>query len=422
MTLRLAVLTSTLVLIAAAPAAAEPVEVTAQAKAARAEFLLTATPPGPAAIICLVDSGVNDTLDTTSVVARVALAGASHDRSPTLHGTQMASFIGAAPNGYGMVGLWPTARIVSVAASASGQDSFTQPGYIHGMKRCDEVSNVYDVKVIVLPFSSELPLDDEGTQALRDEIEAARVDDVNIVAAAGNSQGRPVALPASQPGILSVGATDSATGDLCGFSATGASLLAPGCRLDGSEPASGAPLTTQQGTSFAAVIVAAALAALRTWRPDLSAEAAQRVLIDNALTASSGRALDVTAAFVAAGMGSLVPAVPTPTSTPTPTVPPPPTPATKTRLPKPHLRVGLRKRGSRHYLVVRATNRPRGMRLTVRVYRKGRRGKLQRIALRSDATGVIRVRVRSWARVTARFSDPARKRLTSVPTIVNARR
>ena len=53
------VLAFLLLLVASPAAGAEPIEVTAQAKAAAADFLLRATPPGPAATICLVDTGVN---------------------------------------------------------------------------------------------------------------------------------------------------------------------------------------------------------------------------------------------------------------------------------------------------------------------------------------------------------------------------
>ena len=97
-------------LLAAAPAAAEPVELTRQAKAAHTEFLLTATPPGPAATICLVDTGVNVNADTAGVIGRLAFTGEASDQSLTLHGTSMAMFIGAPSNGFGMVGIWPAAQ------------------------------------------------------------------------------------------------------------------------------------------------------------------------------------------------------------------------------------------------------------------------------------------------------------------------
>jgi hypothetical protein len=291
------------------------------------------------------------------------------------------------------------------------------------MKRCDDVSNVYDVKVIVLPFASAISLDDDARQVLRDEIDAARADDVNIVAAAGNNFGGPVALPAAHPGILSVGSTDTAAGGLCSVSAVGGTLLAPGCGLDGADPVNGNPTTSQQGTSFSAVIVAGALSALRTWRPDLSADAAQRLLVENATATPYGPALDLGAAFVAAGLGEIVPPVPTALSpAPAPPVTTPSATVAKRRLPRPRVRARVHQLGTRRFLLVRVANRPRGALLTVRVYRKGRRGDLRRVASRTRATGTIRLRVRSWAQVRATFSDPSGQRLTSLPTIRNARR
>ena len=114
----------------ASSAAAEPIEITAQAKAAKAEFLLRAAPPGAAATICLVDTGVNVNADTTGVVARMAMTGATSDQSPSLHGTQMAMFLGAPSNGFGMVGLWPSARVFSVRANEAGQDAYNG-GHVH---------------------------------------------------------------------------------------------------------------------------------------------------------------------------------------------------------------------------------------------------------------------------------------------------
>ena len=156
----------TIALLAAAPAAADPVEITAQAKAARADFLLTATPPGPAAVICLVDTGVNPNPDTSGVIDRISLEGPVSDDSPTFHGTTMAMYIGAPSNGFGMVGIWPAARIVSIRANVAGQDSFTPAGYNFGLKQCDKDETFYGIKVAVLALSSETQLTADETEAL----------------------------------------------------------------------------------------------------------------------------------------------------------------------------------------------------------------------------------------------------------------
>ena len=405
-------------LIATDTARSEQVDVTAQAKAAHAEFLLRAVPPGPAATICLVDTGVNVNPDTSGVIARLTLTGAATDRSPTLHGTQMAMFIGAPVNSYGMVGLWPSARIVSVRANVDGQDAFTPVGYINGVRTCNDHARLYGVKVIALPFSSGFALTADEAQALKDEVDGARTLGISVVAAGGNTGGQPVGTPANVAGVLSVGATDSASGGPCAFSASAALLFAPGCTLNGAGPATGAPVTNQQGTSHAAAVVSAALAALRTWRPDLGPDEANRLLNESGMPAAWGRSLNLAAAFTAAGLGAVAApptvAAPPPSSTPAPTV--------TERLPKPKVRTRMTGRGAKRKLTVRASNRPQGARMVVRVYARGHRGRLRRVASRTRASGSVHIRVRSSRRVTARYVDPTRQRRDSLTTSLVRRR
>jgi hypothetical protein len=388
-------------LVFVGPAAAEQVEITAQARAARAAFLLGATPPGPPVAVCMVDTGVNVTPDTTAVVARLALEGEVTDRSPTLHGTQIAAFIGASRNQYGMVGLWPTARIVSVQANVANEDRFRAADYVRGIKLCKDAAVAYGIKVIVLALASPFDVSEEAQIEFDDAVSSARASGISVIAAAGNTAGGGVGTPASLPGILSVGAAD-ATGTRCGFSASGAAILAPGCGIDGAEPSTGTPTSTQQGTSVAAAVTAASLAALRTWRPDLAPDAAERVLVE---TASSG-ALDLTRAFTAIGFPP--PGEPTspqgaPQATPTPTAVAPK--QAKRRLPKPRFSVRMRGAAGRRIVVIEARNRPSRTRLKVEIYvRRG--GKARRIAVSTRPSSKIEIRARSWQRVTARFSDP----------------
>jgi hypothetical protein len=417
--IRLGVITLSLAALLAAPAAAEQIDVTAQAKAARAEFLLSAASPNPAATICMVDTGVNVNPDTSGVIARLAVSGEATDLSATLHGTQMAMFMGAARNGFGMVGLWPAARMVSVRANLPGQDAFSTAGYINGIRTCGDATMAYGVKVVVLPSSSPLPFAPAEEAALRDEILGLRATGINVVAAAGNSGGMSVGLPGTIPGVIAVGASDTVTGAACGFSAAGTTLSAPGCTLDGADPVSGTPLTAQQGTSESSVLVATALAALRTWRPDLGPDEAERLL-----AATAHPVLDLTAAFGAAGLASVAPPVPaTAISTPIPSPQPSPQPTAtpQRRLAKPSVIARLSGSGPKRTLTVRAANRPRGARLTVRVYARGSHGKLRRVASQTQQSATVRLRVRGWRRVTAAFSDPSGLLLAS-PTRTVTRR
>ena len=233
-------------LLAAAPAAAEPVELTRRRRLLTAEFLLTATPPGPAATICLVDTGVNVNPDTVGVIGRLALTGETTDQSPTLHGTQMAMFIGAPSNGFGMVGIWPAARILSVRANITGQEAFTAVNYINGVKRCSDAAIAYGIKVVVMPAASEFALTPAETGGTGRRGQRRASDGISFVAAAGNNGGGPSerrrTSPASCPSAHRLG-----SGGLCSFSATGALLLAPGCALDGADPATGLHPTHSRG-------------------------------------------------------------------------------------------------------------------------------------------------------------------------------
>jgi hypothetical protein len=409
-----------LLLLAAAPAHAEQVELTAQARAADAEFLLTATPPRSAATICMVDTGVNVNPDTSGVIARLTISDAPSDQSPTLHGTQMAMFISAQRNAFGTVGFWPAARIVSVRANIAGQDRFSPSDYTDGVKLCSDVATLFGVKVIVLPLSSELPLAPEDASDLKEELAAAHDVGINVVAAAGNLDGRAVGTPANLPGVISVGATHSGTGALCGFSAASASFLAPGCGLDGADPATGAPSLDQQGTSEASAIFAAALAALRTWRPDLSADDAAGVLRSSATRTTAGPGLDLAAAFRASGLTSIVgepvAAVPSPQPPPQPTATPS---APKSRLLRPKIHVRSRGAGRRRTVVVKATNRPARTQLSVSVYARTSKGKLRLTVTRIRTSATVEIRTRSWRRIKAHFVDPTKQRLDSAETVFN---
>lgn len=387
---RILVLTLAFVLALTTGASAEPVEVTAQAKAANAEFLLRATPPSTPAAICLVDTGVNANPDTSGVIARLSLYGLDGaDASPSLHGTQMAMLIGAPSNGFGMVGLWPAARIVSVQANQPGQDVFAVDGYIGAVDRCVTQASQHQTKVILVAAASETPVSADDQAALSEVIGKARNRDLNVVAAAGNFGGRPVGTPANTAGVLSVGAA-------CPTSAAGAALLAPGCGIDGADPTNGQPSANQQGTSAAAAIVATALAALRTWRPDLSAATAEHVIRANA----SPSGLDVAAAFRAAGLPDVV-QPPVPPAAPPP--PAPPGPHGKPHLPMPKFSV----RYKRRVLTIRAANRPARTRMVVRVYRRDSNGRLRSSARREQASATARLRVSRWSRVTVQYRDPS---------------
>ncbi len=281
--------------------------ITTQAVADDGAFLPYAPPPSQPAGLCLVDTGVNLNPGTQGeVVERTAIDGGSgNDVSPEAHGTLMAMMAAAPANGWGMVGTAPGAiRIVSVRILESGHDTFPFSSYAAGISECLQLRARDDIKVVNLSLGdAEAPAGKDG-EALANAVEKANDRGVAVVAAAGNDEGGPVEYPAAYPLVLSVGATDTVGGALCSFSSKGEALrlTAPGCDLDGADPLTGAPdYDYSQGTSEASAIAAAALAALDSYRPEVSPQASEGYL-----TAAHGGALDIAQAFRNAGLGNIV--------------------------------------------------------------------------------------------------------------------
>lgn len=281
--------------------------VTAQAVADGGGFLPYAPAPPQPAGLCLVDTGTNVNPDTQGVVVeRTAIDGGSgDDASPTTHGTVLAMMAAAPPNGWGMVGTAPTAvRIVSVRILEPGQTTFPFSSYAAGMKKCLELQRKYDIRVINLSLGSAEAPSTEEYEMVANAAEEARDYGVAVVAAAGNDDGGAVAYPAAYPSVLSVGATDTESRALCPFSNRGAGLrlLAPGCGLDGADPGTGVPDSNYwQGTSESSAIAAAALAALDSYRPDLSPAGSEEII-----TGADSGALNIAQAFRNAGLASIV--------------------------------------------------------------------------------------------------------------------
>jgi Subtilase family len=388
--------------------------VTAQALADDGAFLPYAPPPSEPAGLCLVDTGVDLNPDTQSeVVERTAIDGGSGDDvSPESHGTVLAMMAGAPADGWGMVGTAPGAiRIVSVRILEPGQSTFPFSSYASGITACLEMRKRYDIKVINLSLGNAEEATGQDQEALANGVERAENYGVAVVAAAGNDDGGPVEYPAAYPLVLSVGASDAVGGALCAFSNRGAALrlTAPGCDLDGADPLTGAPnYNYWQGTSEASVIAASGLAALESYLPALSPQAAEEYLTG----ARAGEALDIGQAFRNAGLGQIVAAgeaaepraepqhnsalTPAPESAPSgPTEP-------ATRLPRPRVRFE-RLRG-RVTLVF--SGQPRGARAQVHFLgRRGRSRPLSVVRTLSGAFSMLRIPVRVLA-VSVRYTDP----------------
>jgi len=347
----LAVASAIASLFLAAPAFAGSVDpgfttvptVSAQAQEANAGFLAYAPPPaGGVDAMCLVDTGVNVNPDIQhAIVSATAVDGGSGaDVDPGAHGTLMAMTAGA--DGHGMWGAWPLIHIVSVRAAGpppAGQPAeFAFSDYTLGIEECLDEPSSYRIRVINLSFAAPLVPDGQESDEFEYQVDEADALGVAIVAAAGNSPGDEQD-PADEAGVLGVGAVDS-SGDFCSFSATvNVPLFAPGCDLDFADPSTDAPDCCGNGSSQASAFVAAVLTALISYDPSLSYSAAEQLLVS---TASYDR-LNVTAAFDAAGLSSIVAAgnaaIPSSPAAVLPAAPSAPAPYSPTTSSAPRLKV-----------------------------------------------------------------------------------
>jgi Subtilase family len=304
---------ATALLLAVTPATILPAAahaetaVTAQATADNGAFLPYAPAPAQPGGLCLVDTGVDLNPDTEGVVVdRTAIDGGSgEDVSPTMHGTVLAMMAAASANGWGMVGTAPrSVRIVSVRILEPGQTTFPFSAYAAGITACLRIRTQYDIKVINLSLGSPDTPSSSDYKATGNAIERAINYGVAVVASAGNDNGQPLEYPAAYPAVLSVGASDTQGGAFCPFSnrGEGLRLLAPGCDLNGADPASGTENYNYfQGSSESSAITAAGLTALESYDPGLPPQAAEEYL-----TGAHGGVLDIAQAFRNASLGQIV--------------------------------------------------------------------------------------------------------------------
>ena len=389
-----------LLLVLAVPAAAQAEfqTITAQARAANAEWLPWAPPPpGRPAAVCLIDTGVDLNPDTeTNVIERIALDGGDGgNASPSNHGTHMAMAMGAPVNDWGMVGAWPLVRIVSVRAAERGRDTFPFGNYARAIQACQDRAPDLGIKVIALALGGDdASVTVEEQRRLQDYVRRARHDGMNVVAAGGNHGGLPN-LPAALDPVFSVGASNSVAA-LCTFSALPTDVTAPGCGLDGAT-ALGGPTVGGEGTSQASVFVASILAALRSYRPDLDPKDAE------ALVASSSVAgLDVAATFRSVSLDWLVTRGSASAPHPAPTVREPEigqglsevSVARSKEMPKPIVRVRARSGGR---TLLEFLNRPSGATVVVTVVRKAGEFRMRSSVIKKRTSRVI-VR-RAWVRL-----------------------
>jgi Subtilase family len=229
------------------------------------------TPDSP--LIALVDAQLDKTHPewqggNTDALQEFAVTNA--------HGTATASVAAAPANGLGILGVWPAARALNVPL----------PEEITCARSADRirVAIVRRAAVINMSYGSRGLCFPEYVA-----LQVAVANGIVPVAAAGNefAQGNPLEFPASLPHVLTVAAVGpppefrssffSNTSAAIDLSAPGEDIMTavpPALDTDGSQDG----WQRQSGTSFAAPMVAAAVAWVRAARPDLTADQVNQVV------------------------------------------------------------------------------------------------------------------------------------------------
>jgi subtilisin family serine protease len=199
-------------------------------------------------------------------------------------------------DGVGTSGIWPAAKIYSNRVFA-GAGTTSVADYMRAMNWCRQQPGV---KVINVSLSGIAGATTTERRFLSDKIAEVRSNPyfINVVAAAGNNgSALTVGYPAVADGVFSVGASD-ATGALASFSNRGLGLDIATSGTDSCVTTSrGSRLASGSGTSFAAPVVSAVLAALRSYDTSLTPDQAEALLLDSADNVNGVKVLNAARAF-----------------------------------------------------------------------------------------------------------------------------
>jgi Subtilase family len=236
----------------------------------------TLTPPGPGMPVTLVDTGVD--FDHQEFVGRPNLIPLDAQQPQSIggvHGTAVASVVGAPQNGVGLVGIYPQSIIRSYDASLGDGTQLPSSEIANGIAAAASAGK--SVINISLGGAQDDPLIDSAI------LRAVRGGSL-VVAAAGNSgtQGNWLTYPAADPHVFTVGAT-TASDQVAGFSTESpyVDIAAPGVGIPVASALDNS-YQNEDGTSFSSPIVAGAAAWLWTVRPDLDASQVAEILRESA--------------------------------------------------------------------------------------------------------------------------------------------
>lgn len=236
----------------------------------------TLTPPGPGMPVTLVDTGID--FSHPEFAGRPNLI-ALDDQQPQpiggVHGTAVASVVGAPQNGVGLVGIYPQSIIRSYDASLGDGTQLPSSEIANGIVAASKAGRS------VINLSLGGPDDDPVIESAI--LRAVRGGSL-VVAASGNSgtEGNWLTYPAADPHVFTVAATTESD-QVADFSTESpyVDIAAPGVDI----PVASALDNSYQledGTSFSSPLVAGAAAWLWTMRPDLDASQVAEILRESA--------------------------------------------------------------------------------------------------------------------------------------------
>jgi hypothetical protein len=208
------------------------------------------------AVVAVLDSGVDATNPhlAGSVLPGWSVLSNSTDTTDTAgHGTKVAGVIAGHA---GITSLCRGARILPVVVWTKDTKP-TESSIAAGITW----AAAHGATVINLSLGGTKP-----SAALRRAVAFALARDVVVVAAAGNSGSDSLEYPAAYPGVVAVSGIES-TGSLASFSSFGdwVAIAAPAVQVLTTKP--GGAIVSSDGTSFAAPLVAATAALVRTQHP-----------------------------------------------------------------------------------------------------------------------------------------------------------
>jgi type VII secretion-associated serine protease mycosin len=278
---------------------------------------------GSGVIVAVIDSGVDgrhpDLVGQVLPGTDFVRPGGDGQTDAVGHGTAVAALIaGRNDDANGIEGLAPKAKILPVRV-------------LDADNRYDDARTVANAVRWAVDHGAEVINMSLGgaerSPELADAIDYAFEKDVVVVACTGNEmppEANLVWYPAREPGVLAVTGLDHTTANwLWPGALTGKQtvLAAPASEMDGAKPGGG--YTSVSGTSFAAPLVSAAAALVRSKWPQMSAADVVNRLIRTATDIGQPGRDDVFGFGIVDPVAALTADVPSVTSNPLDNLPPP---------------------------------------------------------------------------------------------------